>query len=42
VPALGLVTTNPPAEAGAFYAALDALTACAAFLLVKNGKQQTV
>jgi len=42
VPALGLVTTNPPAEAGAFYAALDALTACVALLVVKNEKRQFV
>jgi len=31
----GLVTTNPPFAAGAFYAALDALTACAALVLAR-------
>lgn len=36
VPVLGLVTTNPPGVAGAFYCALDALVAVTA-LLASNG-----
>lgn len=39
VPVLGLVTTNPPAVAGALYCALDALVAVTA-LLVSNGVRQ--
>ena len=33
VPAMGLVTTNPPVAAGAFYCALDALVVCASMRL---------
>lgn len=33
VPVLGLVTTNPPGVAGAFYCALDALVAAASLLI---------
>jgi hypothetical protein len=33
VPVLGLVTTNPPGAAGAFYCVLDALVAAASLLL---------
>lgn len=39
VPVLGLVTTNPPGVAGAFYCALDALVAVTA-LLAGNGFRQ--
>ena len=39
VPWVSLVTTNPPAIAGAFYCALDALVAVAS-LLVSNGFRQ--
>jgi hypothetical protein len=35
VPVLGLVTTNPPGAAGAFYCALDALVAVASRTLVR-------
>jgi hypothetical protein len=35
VPAIGLTTTNPPALAGAFYAALDACVLVAMLLLVR-------
>jgi hypothetical protein len=35
-PGIGLVTTNPPAAAGAFYAALDALTAAACVWLNRD------
>ena len=34
VPRLGLVTTNPPGAAGAFYCALDALVAAASLQLI--------
>lgn len=33
VPVIGLVTTNPPLAAGAFYCALDALVVCASLRL---------
>lgn len=36
VPLLGLATTNPPAVAGAFYCALDALVAASAVLLAER------
>ncbi len=39
VPVLGLVTTNPPGVAGAFYCALDALVAVTS-MLVSNGFRQ--
>jgi len=35
VPVLGLVTTNPPVLAGAFYAALDGLTAAVYLLFAR-------
>jgi len=38
VPYAPLVTTNPPIAAGAFYAALDALTACAAIWLSRSSR----
>jgi hypothetical protein len=41
VPAIGLVTTNPPALAGAFYAALDALVFGTMLLLVRYGAAGT-
>ena len=36
VPVLALVTTNPPGIASAFYAVLDALVACTAFLVARR------
>ena len=36
VPAIGLVTTNPPLAAGAFYCALDALVVCASMRLCRE------
>jgi hypothetical protein len=36
VPVLGLVTTNPPGVASAFYAVLDALVACTALLIARR------
>ncbi len=41
VPVLGLVTTNPPGAAGAFYCALDALVAVAS-LLVGRGLRRSL
>ncbi len=41
LPGLGLSTTNPPAAAGAFYAALDALVALAAGLAAARGGRRT-
>jgi hypothetical protein len=38
VPGIGLVTTNPPGVAGAFYCALDALAAAAAFFIAARVK----
>jgi hypothetical protein len=38
VPGVGLVTTNPPGAAGAFYCALDALAAAAAFFVAARMK----
>jgi len=38
VPGVGLVTTNPPGVAGAFYCALDALAAAAAYFLAARMK----
>lgn len=35
VPAMGLVTTNPPLAAGAFYCALDALVVCVSMRLCR-------
>jgi hypothetical protein len=39
VPAIGLTTTNPPALAGAFYAALDACVLVAMLVLVRGGRK---
>ncbi len=39
VPVLGLVTTNPPGAAGAFYCALDALVAVASLLVGRGWRQ---
>jgi hypothetical protein len=39
VPAIGLTTTNPPALAGAFYAALDACVLVAMLGLVRYGRR---
>jgi uncharacterized membrane protein YidH (DUF202 family) len=39
VPVIGLVTTNPPLAAGAFYCALDALVVCAALRLYGAGHE---
>ena len=38
VPVLGLVTTNPPGMASAFYAVLDALVACTAVMITRKPK----
>jgi hypothetical protein len=38
VPVLGLVTTNPPGMASAFYAVLDALVACTAVVIARRPK----
>ena len=38
VPGVGLVTTNPPGVAGAFYCALDALAAAAAYFVASRMK----
>jgi len=42
VPWVGLVTTNPPGVAGAFYAALDALVFAALAALVAPGRRSPV
>ncbi len=39
VPVIGLVTTNPPLAAGAFYCALDALVVCASLRLYGAGHE---
>jgi hypothetical protein len=39
VPAIGLTTTNPPALAGAFYAALDACVLVAMLVLMRWGRK---
>jgi hypothetical protein len=39
VPAIGLTTTNPPALASAFYAALDALVLGTVFLIARRSRQ---
>lgn len=41
VPGMALVTTNPPGAAGAFYCALDALTAAALLLFVPRSGART-
>jgi hypothetical protein len=38
VPVIGLVTTNPPGIASAFYAVLDALVACTAVVIAHRAK----
>jgi hypothetical protein len=43
VPALALVTTNPPAIASAFYAVLDAIVVCTTLLIARHfGASQPV
>jgi hypothetical protein len=42
VPVLGLVTTNPPGLASAFYAALDALVACTALVIARRARGSAV
>jgi hypothetical protein len=42
VPVLGLVTTNPPGLASAFYAALDGLVACTALVIARRAQRSGV